>query len=170
TSLTIGRKPNVHSSLISAANDVPDACTRQSRPAMQAATFGIPAETNLAITLIQCAVDLAVEADDAPRPGIGDEPHVAALPRLETGRGAGRDVEAAAARLVAVELQGRIGLEEMVMRADLDRPVAGIRDGERDGRAAGVQLDIAIGGKQLPGDHPRPPESPSPCPSPRKRG
>jgi len=45
----------------------------------------------------EAPVDAAVEADDTPPAGIGDEPHLAALPRLEPGRGAGRDVEAEAA-------------------------------------------------------------------------
>jgi len=88
------------------------------------------------------AIDLALEADDAAGAGIGDEPHLAALARLEPGSGAGRDVEAKAARLLAVELQRRVGLVEMVVRADLDRPVAGVGDGQGHGRSPGVQLDI----------------------------
>ena len=53
---------------------------------------------------------------------------VARLARLEAHRGAGGDVEPHAARLLAVELQRRIGFEEMIVRADLDRPVAGVGD------------------------------------------
>jgi hypothetical protein len=41
----------------------------------------------------------------------------------------------------------------MVVRADLDRPVAGVGDGERDGRAAGVELDLAGGRHDLTWDH-----------------
>ena len=67
--------------------------------------------------------------------GIGDEPHLAALPRLETGRGAGRDVEPEPARLLAVERKRRVGLVEMIVRADLDRPVAGIGDRQGHGSA-----------------------------------
>ncbi len=105
----------------------------------------------------------AVEADDAAGPGIGDQPHLAALPRLEPRRGPGRDVEPEAARLVAIELQRRVGLEEMVVRADLDRPVAGIGDDERDGRPPGIELDIALGDENFAGEHRMPRENPSPA-------
>src|SRR3712207_3041306 len=44
---------------------------------------------------------------------------------LEADSRAGGDVEAHAARLVALEAQRRVGLEEVVVAADLDRPVAG---------------------------------------------
>src|SRR5215208_7638076 len=46
--------------------------------------------------------------------------HLACLSWLEPHRGAGGDVEPHAARLLAVELQRRVGLEEMIVRADLD--------------------------------------------------
>src|SRR5690348_8895951 len=83
------------------------------------------------------AVDLAFSAKR-------DERDVARLPRLEAHRGAGGDVEAHAARLLAVELQRRIGLEEMIMRADLDWPVAGVRDSERHDLTARIELDRAV--------------------------
>jgi hypothetical protein len=81
----------------------------------------------------QLTVDPAVETDDAARPGIGDEPDLAALPRLESGRAAGRDVEPTAARLLAVKGECGVGLVEMIMRADLNRAVADIwrRSGSR---------------------------------------
>ncbi len=50
--------------------------------------------------------------------------HVALLAGFEAHGGAGGDVEAHAARLVAVEHQAFVGLEEVVVAADLDRPVA----------------------------------------------
>ena len=46
----------------------------------------------------QLAADLAVEAVHDARAGIGDEPHLAGLPRLEAHRRAGRNVEPEAAR------------------------------------------------------------------------
>src|SRR6185437_11706969 len=46
-----------------------------------------------------------------------------------------------------------VGLEEMIMRADLDRPVAGIGDLERHGGAAGVQLDVAALGDDFSRNH-----------------
>jgi hypothetical protein len=63
--------------------------------------------------------------DDA-RAAEGDQPHRARLARLEARRGAGGDVEAHPARGGAVEAQGGIRLGEVVVAADLDRPVAGI--------------------------------------------
>ena len=102
---------------------------------------------------LQRTVDGAGKADDAARPGIGDKPHLARLPRLEAGRGSGRDVEAEAPRLFAIELQRTIGLVEMVVRADLDRPVAGIGDDQGHDRPADVHFDLAGGRKQLARDH-----------------
>src|SRR6185437_15151588 len=93
----------------------------------------------------EAPVDPAVEADDPARAGVSDKPHLAALTRLEAGRGPGRDVEPEPARLVAIELQRRVGLVEMIVRADLDRPVAGIRDGEGHARPSRVQFDVAVG-------------------------
>ena len=75
------------------------------------------------------AHDVLAEAVDRALAAIGHEAHLAALARLEAHGGAGRDVEAHAARLRArSNEQRRIGLEEMVVAADLDRPVAGVGD------------------------------------------
>src|SRR5690606_17547773 len=79
--------------------------------------------------------------------------HLAALPRLEAHRGAGRDVQAHAAGGGAVELQGVVGLEEVVVRADLDRPVAAVGHVQGQGAAAGVELDLAVGNLVFAGDH-----------------
>ncbi len=57
------------------------------------------------------------------------ERHERDLPRLaglEPHGGAGRDIQPLAAGDGAVELQGGVGLGEMVVAADLDRPVAGV--------------------------------------------
>src|SRR5262249_56130985 len=57
------------------------------------------------------------------------------------------------ARLLALEVQRRIGLEEMIVRADLDRPVAGVGHRQRHGLAAGIELDLAVLDEHLAGDH-----------------
>src|SRR5438445_1619749 len=101
----------------------------------------------------QCPVDLAVEAEDAAGARIGDETHVASLAGLEAHRGPRRNIEPEAARLLAVEGERTVGLVEVIMRADLDRPVAGIGDGDRDRGTAGVELDLAGGDDDLSGDH-----------------
>src|SRR5690348_15531966 len=104
-------------------------------------------------SVLQLAADLGVEPVDRPRARVGDERDVARLPRLEPHRRPGRDVEPHAARLATVELQRLVGLEEVVVRADLDRPLAGVGDLERDGRAALVEEDVALRGDDLAGDH-----------------
>src|SRR5271166_3928067 len=108
---------------------------------------------NAMASVSERAGDAAVEAVHDARAPIGHEPHDTRLSRLEARRRAGRDIEAAAARLRAVEAQRRVRLEEMIVRAHLDRPVAGIGDLDLDGRAAGVQLDLAGRGEDLAGDH-----------------
>src|SRR5216683_2099581 len=99
------------------------------------------------------ASDLVVEAVHDSRAAVSDEAHLARLARLEAHRGAGGDVEAEAPRLVALEAERRVGLEEMVMRAHLDRPVASIGDLKLDGRTARVQFDLARLGDDFAGDH-----------------
>src|SRR4029077_1298803 len=55
----------------------------------------------------------------------------------------------------AVELQRRIGLEEMIMRADLDPPGAAIGDRELHARPAGIENDLAVFRDDFAGDHGR---------------
>src|SRR3954463_7352311 len=54
---------------------------------------------------------------------------------------------------LAIELQRRVGLEKMVVRADLDRAVAGVGDRQRHGLAAGIELDLAVLDEEFAGDH-----------------
>src|ERR1700733_12256802 len=82
-----------------------------------------------------------------------DEMHLAALSRFEPHGGAGGDIEAHAARFLTLEFQRRIGLEEMIVRADLDRAITGIGDRERDRLAAGIELDIAVLDEEFARDH-----------------
>src|SRR3954465_6089337 len=103
--------------------------------------------------LLQLPHHVAPKAVDRLLPRQRHQLHVAGLAGLEAHRRAGGDVEAHAARLLAVELQRRVGLEEMVMRADLDRPVAAVGDGERHRLAAGVEFDLAVLDEAFTGDH-----------------
>src|SRR6266849_1658377 len=100
---------------------------------------------------LQLTHDGAAEAEDLAGAGERYERHVAGLARLEAHRRAGRDIEPHAARLLALEFERRVGLEEMVVAADLDRPVA--RIGDRDGRglAARIERDVAVLGGDLAG-------------------
>src|SRR5437879_8042527 len=67
----------------------------------------------------QLAHHVAAKTVDDAFPRERDELHVAGLAGLEADGGAGGDVEAHAAGFFAVEFQRRVGLEEVVVRADL---------------------------------------------------
>src|SRR5439155_20968414 len=97
---------------------------------------------------------LAVEAVHDALAGEGHQLHRARLPGLETHRRAGRNVEPKAARRIAIEREGAVGLEEMKMRADLDRAVAGVGNGERNRGSVHVQLDLAGAGDESAWNHP----------------
>src|SRR5262245_34246084 len=105
------------------------------------------------VASVQVAHNGLAEAEYTAAAGEWHQVDFAGLARLEAHRRAGSDIEAAAARLGAVELQGRVGLGEVVMRADLDRPVAGVGHGEGDGSAPGVELDVAVQSDDLAWDH-----------------
>src|SRR5712671_328024 len=81
------------------------------------------------------------------------ELHVAGLAGLEPHRRAGGDIEPHAAGFLAVEFQRRVGFEEMVMRADLDRAIAGIGDRQRHRLAAGIEFDLTVLDEEFAGDH-----------------
>src|SRR5262249_196340 len=101
----------------------------------------------------ELAHDVLPETVDDALAGERDQGDAARLARLEPHGRAGRNVEPHAARLLAIELERRIGFKEMIVRADLDRPVAGIGDAQRDQLAALVELDLAILDEELAGDH-----------------
>src|SRR5690606_4658902 len=77
---------------------------------------------------LQFAHHLAAKAVDCATTAVGHQLDLAALARLETHGGAGGDVQMHAACLRAVEAQGWIGFEEVIVRPDLDRAVAGVFD------------------------------------------
>ncbi len=67
--------------------------------------------------------------DERDQVDVGDDP------RLEAHRGAGGDVETMAVRGRPVERERRVGLGEVVVRADLDGSVAGVLDADGQHRA-----------------------------------
>src|SRR5262249_37515994 len=79
--------------------------------------------------------------------------NVARLARLKTNGSSRRNVEPHTARLLAVELQRRICFEEMIVRADLNRPVAGVCDRQRDSLAALVEFNITLLDEEISRDH-----------------
>jgi hypothetical protein len=89
----------------------------------------------------------AIAAPYASRAANVDERDRLALARLEADGGAGGDVQAAEEGEVAIEGQMAIRLGEVVVRPDLDGPVAEIGDGQADARPtrAAVELDGRAG-------------------------
>jgi hypothetical protein len=77
----------------------------------------------------------------------------ALLPRLETHRGASGDIEPETARGGAIKAQRLVGLEKMVVRPDLDRPIAGVGDLHPDRAAPGIELDLACLRKKFSRNH-----------------
>lgn len=86
-----------------------------------------------------------VSAETVHRAGSGQrhQLHLALLARFEAHCGAGGDIQAIAGRLLAIELQRRVDLGEVVMRADLNRPVAVIFNDNAAGGAADVNRYLA---------------------------
>ena len=91
---------------------------------------------------VEAAVDEAVEADEAPGAGVGGQRDLLGLAGLEAHARAGGDVEVHPPRPLALEAQRPVDLEEVEVRAHLDRPVAGVGDPQRPVVAAGIDLDV----------------------------
>ena len=71
-----------------------------------------------------------------------DQRYGTLLSRLEAHSGARGDVETIAARSLTVERERAVGLVEMVVRADLNRPIAGVGHFQRERLAPRVELDL----------------------------
>ena len=84
---------------------------------------------------------------------------IALLARLEPHGRAGRDVEPHSASFLSIKLQGGVGFEEMIVRADLSRSVAAIDDRQGYGLAVGIDGDLALADKQFTGNHGLPPHA-----------
>src|ERR1700730_1916955 len=93
------------------------------------------------------------EAIDHPLACERDQRDLARLARLEAHGRAGGDIKPHAARLFAIELQRRIGLEKMIVRPDLDRPIAAIGDREHNRPAIGIELDLTVLDEHFAWDH-----------------
>src|SRR5262249_31715977 len=103
-------------------------------------------------TVSFAAVGHPVEPVQLPSAAEGDQLHLAILPWLKPHRRAGRNVEMHPKRPLALEPQRAIDLEEVIVRTDLNRPVARVGDAERDRFATGSELDLTLGRDYLAGD------------------
>lgn len=84
-----------------------------------------------------------METRDFAPAAISNERDLLRLARLEAHRRAGGNVQTEAERGGAVELERLVDLEEVIVRADLHRPIPCVDDGQRHGRAPGVERDVA---------------------------
>src|SRR5262249_38790409 len=102
---------------------------------------------------LELAHDVLAEAVHGAFAGERHQRDLARLTGLEAHRRAGPHIGPHAARLLAIEPERRIGLEEMIMRADLNGPVARVSDRERRGLAARVERKVAGFDEELAGGH-----------------
>ena len=79
------------------------------------------------------AHDGLLEAVDVSCARIGNEPDFARLTGLKTHGGSCRDIQSATKGELSLKGEGRITLCEMIVTANLDRPVARIGDLKGDG-------------------------------------
>lgn len=88
-------------------------------------------------------------------PGEGDQFHLALITRFEACGIACGDVQTEAARSGTIKAQSRVGLEEMVVTADLNGTVAGVGHAEHFGFQAHIGLNefIGAGWKDFAWDH-----------------
>ena len=81
----------------------------------------------------ECAHDGLLEAVDLPCARIGNEPDLARLTGFETHGGSCRDIQPVAKGKLSLKGEGGVALREMIVTANLDRPVARIGDLKGDG-------------------------------------
>src|SRR5262245_4470273 len=91
----------------------------------------------------QCSHDRLVEAINQARASIGYQQNFTGLARFEAHRRSRRNVQAIPKSSLSIKGESRVGLSEMIMTADLDRPVASVRNAKRDGRSILVQDNLA---------------------------
>src|SRR5215831_11087276 len=97
--------------------------------------------------------DRTVEAIDHAGAAVGDQRNLAGLSRLKSYRRSSRNIEAISKCGLAVELERRVGLGEVIVTADLDRPDARVGDRERNRRSVAIQNYLAGCGYDLAGNH-----------------
>src|SRR3954469_24270772 len=114
---------------------------RREGPGLAGSAVGASSGAHREARSVQWAVDGVGEPVDRPGPRHRNQPDGPAVTRLEPDGGTGGDVEVEPAGCGPVELQGPVRLEEMEVRADLDRPVAGVGDLRLEDLAALVAED-----------------------------
>ena len=101
---------------------------------------------------VERAPDGAAQTRDHPGADERDEVDVHRDARFEPHGGTGRDVEAATVCLLAIEHERRVGFGEVVVRTDLDGPVAAVLDAQGVHGPSRIDLDRLVGPDDLAGD------------------
>src|SRR3954451_6080022 len=107
----------------------------------------------LALVLVDGSGHLAAEAGHVAGAAEGHEGHDLLDARLEAHGGARGDGQAAAPGHGTIEGQGGVGLGEVVVRAHLHGPVAGVDHFDLDNRTVAEQFDRALAHDHLAGNH-----------------
>src|ERR1700722_6968175 len=105
------------------------------------------------ISAIKRSRVFAAQAGHDPGSGQRDQRDRPGHAGLEPYRRPGRDVQPVAAGRGPVEGHRRVGRSEVVVRADLDGPVPGVLHGQLHPVPAGRELDRAVRGEDLTGNH-----------------
>src|SRR5271157_6302075 len=92
--------------------------------------------------VVELAHDQAVETVDLALAREIDELNLLDIARLEPDGRAREEIETPAVGFLAIEDEGPVDLEEVEMRADLDRSITRIGDLELHRGAAGVDLEV----------------------------
>mmetsp|Transcript_9643 Transcript_9643/g.23802 ORF Transcript_9643/g.23802 Transcript_9643/m.23802 type:complete len:491 (-) Transcript_9643:545-2017(-) len=95
---------------------------------------------------VGAAVHDVVPAQHHAVAGDGNQRHGSRLPRLEAHRRTGGNVEPHSEAELAVEGQQRVGLDEVVVAANLDGAIPRVRHRDHHANAAGVKWHIATQG------------------------
>jgi hypothetical protein len=102
---------------------------------------------------VECALGQTPKAVHHTVARIVHQLHCALLARLKAHGHARGDVQAHALCGSAVKAQARVGLGKVVVRAHLDRAVAGVLHHQRAGAAAHIQSVLAGIDQKFTGDH-----------------
>src|SRR5580658_6169594 len=86
---------------------------------------------------------------DQPCALIGNHPDLTTLTGFEPHSGSRRNVQAASTGSMPVKCQSRVGLREVIMTPDLNRPIARVGHTEGEGRGIRIQDDLARCGENL---------------------
>lgn len=102
---------------------------------------------------IEVPCDLAAQPGNHACPRQRHQGHLSIDARLEAHRSSRRHVQPETTRRRPIKLQRRIRLRKVKVRADLNRSIARIHDGQHKNFAPSIQLQRTITNDDLAGNH-----------------